>query len=118
LDGKQWARGKSVDTFGPMGPYLATADEVPDPQALSVRCTLNGEVVQDGHTSEMIFPVAELVSYLSSTMTLQPGDVIMTGTPAGVIFGHRGRQAWLKPGDVVSVEVEGLGTLTNPLDAE
>jgi 2-keto-4-pentenoate hydratase/2-oxohepta-3-ene-1,7-dioic acid hydratase in catechol pathway len=117
LDGKQWVRGKSIDTFGPMGPYLVTADEVPDPQNLSIRCTLNGEVVQDGHTSEMIFSVAKLVSYLSGTQTLAPGDAIMTGTPAGVIFG-REQQDWLKPGDVVVVEVEGLGTLINPLAAE
>lgn len=117
LDGKQWAIGKSVDTFGPTGPYLVSADEVPDPQNLSVRCTVNGEIVQDGHTSKMIFPVAKLVSYLSSTMTLRPGDVIMTGTPAGVIFG-RDEKVWLGPGDVMEVEVEGLGTLTNPLQSE
>ena len=117
LDGKQWTIGKSVDTFGPMGPYLVTTDEVGDPQNLSVRCMLNGEVVQDGHTSQMIFSVAKLVSYLSSVMTLMPGDVIMTGTPAGVGFG-RSPQLWMKPGDVVSVEVEGLGTLTNPIEAE
>ena len=117
LDGKQWTLGKSIDTFGPMGPYLVTADEVGDPQDLSVRCALNGEIVQDGHTSKMIFSVAELISYLSSTMTLCPGDVILTGTPAGVIFGRSDAQNWLRPGDVVSVEVEDLGTLTNPITA-
>lgn len=116
LDGKQWTLGKSPDTFAPMGPYLVTADEVGDPQDLSVRCVLNGEVVQSGHTSQMIFPVARLVSYLSSLTTLRPGDVIMTGTPAGVGFG-RNPQLWMKPGDVVDVEVEGLGVLTNPIEA-
>ena len=80
-EGGQWTRSKSLDTFGPVGPYIATRDEVPDPQNLSIRCILNGEVMQDGTTDKMIFSVAEVVSFLSKGMTLEPGDIIMTGTP-------------------------------------
>ena len=116
-EGGQWTRGKAIDTFCPLGPYIVTRDEVPDPQNLSVRCTLNGEVVQDGHTSRMIFSVAELVAFLSTGMTLVPGDVIITGTPPGVGMA-RDPQLWLKDGDEVSVEIEGLGTLTNPVETE
>ena len=115
-EGGQWTRSKSIDTFCPLGPYLATADEVADPQALSLRCILNGEVMQDGTTSKMIFPVAELISFLSQGMTLLPGDVITTGTPPGV-GAARDPQVFLKPGDEVTVEVEGLGSLTNPVEA-
>jgi 2-keto-4-pentenoate hydratase/2-oxohepta-3-ene-1,7-dioic acid hydratase in catechol pathway len=100
-----------------LGPYIVTRDEVPDPQNLSVRCILNGEVVQDGHTSRMIFSVAELVAFLSTGMTLVPGDIIITGTPPGVGMA-RDPQLWLKDGDEVSVEIEGLGTLTNPVETE
>ncbi len=115
-EGGQWTRSKSIDTFAPIGPYLVTRDEVPDPQNLSIRCVLNGEVMQDGTTSDMVFSVAELVSFLSSGMTLVPGDVIMTGTPAGVGF-VRDPEVFMKAGDEVSVEIEGLGTLTNPVEA-
>ena len=116
-EGGQWTRSKSIDTFCPIGPYIATRDEVPDPQALSIRCILNGEVMQDGTTDKMIFSVAELVSFLSRGMTLEPGDVIITGTPPGVGMA-RDPQVWLKAGDEVSIEIEGLGTLTNPVEAE
>jgi 2-keto-4-pentenoate hydratase/2-oxohepta-3-ene-1,7-dioic acid hydratase in catechol pathway len=116
-EGGQWTRSKSLDTFAPIGPYIATRDEVPDPQNLSIRCILNGEVMQDGTTSKMIFSVAELVSFLSSGMTLAPGDIIITGTPPGVGMA-RDPQVWLEAGDEVSIEIEGLGTLTNPVEAE
>jgi 2-keto-4-pentenoate hydratase/2-oxohepta-3-ene-1,7-dioic acid hydratase in catechol pathway len=116
-EGGQWTRSKSIDTFCPLGPYIATADEVEDPQDLSVRCTLNGEVMQDGTTSKMIFSVAELVSFLSQGMTLVPGDVIVTGTPPGV-GSARDPQVWLKDGDEVTIEIEGLGALTNPVATE
>ena len=116
-EGGQWTRSKSLDTFMPLGPFVVTRDEVPDPQSLSIRATLNGEVVQDGTTSKMIFSVAELVAFLSTGMTLVPGDVIITGTPPGVGMA-RDPQLWMKPGDEVSIEIEGLGTLTNPVEAE
>lgn len=116
-EGGQWTRSKSLDTFCPIGPYVVTRDEVPDPQDLSIRAILNGEVVQDGHTSKMIFSVAELVSFLSKGMTLVPGDVILTGTPPGVGMA-REPQLWLKDGDEVTIEIEGLGSLTNPVVEE
>jgi 2,4-diketo-3-deoxy-L-fuconate hydrolase len=116
-EGGQWTRSKSIDTFCPVGPYIATRDEIPDPHNLYIRCILNGEVVQDGHTSKMIFSVAEMVSFLSQGMTLEPGDLIITGTPPGVGMA-RAPQLWMKPGDEVSIEIEGLGTLTNPVEAE
>lgn len=115
-EGGQWTRSKSIDTFSPIGPYIVTTDEVPDPQKLSVRCVLNGETMQDGNTSDMIFSVAHIVSFLSTGMTLEPGDIIMTGTPAGV-GSARDPQVWLRDGDEVTIEVEGLGTLTNPVKA-
>ncbi|MGH3090510.1 MAG: fumarylacetoacetate hydrolase family protein [Rubrobacteraceae bacterium] len=115
-EGGQWTRSKSIDTFCPTGPYIATTDEVPDPQNLRVRCVLNGEVMQDGNTSKMIFPVAELISFLSSGMTLVPGDIVVTGTPPGV-GSARDPQVWLKDGDEVTIEIEGLGSLTNPVKA-
>jgi 2-keto-4-pentenoate hydratase/2-oxohepta-3-ene-1,7-dioic acid hydratase in catechol pathway len=115
-EGGQWTRSKSIDTFLPLGPYVATRDEIPDPQNLFIRAILNGETVQDGTTSRMIFFVAELVSFLSQGMTLEPGDVIITGTPPGVGMA-RDPQLWMKPGDEVSIEIEGLGTLTNPVEA-
>ena len=115
-EGGQWTRSKSIDTFLPLGPYVATRDEIPDPQDLFIRAILNGETVQDGTTSRMIFSVAELVSFLSQGMTLEPGDVIITGTPPGVGMA-RDPQLWMKPGDEVSIEIEGLGTLTNPVEA-
>jgi 2,4-diketo-3-deoxy-L-fuconate hydrolase len=115
-EGGQWTRSKSIDTFLPLGPYVATRDEVPDPQNLYIRAILNGETVQDGTTAKMIFSVAELVSFLSRGMTLEPGDVIITGTPPGVGMA-RDPQLWMKPGDEITIEIEGLGTLTNPVEA-
>ncbi|MFC6595921.1 fumarylacetoacetate hydrolase family protein [Kitasatospora paranensis] len=106
--GGQWDKGKSAETFTPLGPWLVTADEVGDPQRLGLRLWVNGELRQDGNTSEMIFPVAELVRYVSRFMVLEPGDVIITGTPAGVTTGRPGTP-FLKPSDVVEVEVDGLG---------
>jgi 2-keto-4-pentenoate hydratase/2-oxohepta-3-ene-1,7-dioic acid hydratase in catechol pathway len=109
---RQWVRGKSLDTFCPLGPWLVTREEVPDPQDLSLRCTLNGQVMQDSTTAEMIFGVAYLIEFISRALTLLPGDVIATGTPHGVgVF--RSPQVFMKDGDVVTVEVEGLGQLTN-----
>ncbi len=110
--GGQWVRGKGFDSFCPLGPVLVTADEVPDPQNLTLTTTLNGEVVQDGHTRDMIFPVDELISFLSQDTTLQPGTVILTGTPAGVGAGRK-PPVFLKPGDVVTIEIERIGKLTN-----
>jgi len=107
--GGQWIKGKSAPGFGPVGPWLVTADEVPDPQALGLSLTLNGEVMQDSTTADMIFPVAEIVSHLSEFMVLQPGDIIATGTPSGVGMGRR-PQRFLRPGDVMELTVEGLGT--------
>jgi len=108
----QWVRGKSLDTFCPLGPWLVTQDEIPDPQVLAIRCTINGQVMQDSSTSEMIFRVRELIEFSSRAFTLLPGDVIATGTPHGV--GHfRKPPAYLKDGDRVTIEVEGIGHLTN-----
>lgn len=104
--GGQWAKGKSYDGFAPMGPWFVTADEVGDPQALSIWLDVNGERMQDGSTADMIFTVARIVSYMSDFMTLEPGDVIATGTPAGV---GMGRGVFLKPGDVMEAGVEKLG---------
>lgn len=113
----QWIRAKSCDTFAPMGPLLVTRDEVADPQNLRVSCRVNGRVLQDSNTREMIFPVDRLISFLSEFTTLEPGDVIATGTPPGVGVARK-PPAFLKPGDVVEVEVEGLGVLRNPVTAE
>ena len=112
----QWLLGKTMDKFLPIGPYLVTADEVADPQNLAIRTWLNGELRQDSNTGDMIFPVAEIVSYISRHFPLEPGDVIVTGTPEGVILGMAEKR-WMKPGDVVEVEVEGLGKLRNALIA-
>lgn len=109
---KQWVRGKSPDGFFPIGPYLVTADEIPDPQALDISLTLNGETMQRSNTSNLIFGVAYLIAFLSQTMTLLPGDIVSTGTPGGVgVF--RKPPIFLKPGDTMSVTIAGLGTLTN-----
>lgn len=110
----QWLLGKTSDKFMPLGPYLVTADDVPDPQALALRCWVNGEQRQDSNTADMIFPVAEIIAYISRYLTLEPGDLILTGTPEGVILGMK-EKVWLKAGDEVTVEVAGLGRLTNPL---
>ena len=113
----QWTRGKSPDTFCPVGPRLVPRDEIEDPQALAIRCIVNGETLQDSSTSQMIFSVAEIIAYVTSVITLEPGDLIATGTPAGVgVF--RDPQVLLQDGDEVSVEIERLGTLTNPVQKE
>ena len=110
----QWLLGKTLDKFLPIGPYVVTADAVPDPQNLSIKGWLNGEKRQDSNTGDMIFTVAEVIAYASKIMTLSPGDVISTGTPEGVILGMDSKQ-WLKPGDQYKVEVEGLGQLVNQM---
>lgn len=111
---KQWYRGKSCDTFAPTGPWIVTADEVPDPHNLRISLTLNGQTMQDSNTSNLIFNVPHLISYLSRSVTWEVGDLISTGTPPGVgVF--RKPPVFLKPGDSVSVTVERLGTLTNPV---
>jgi 2,4-diketo-3-deoxy-L-fuconate hydrolase len=107
--GGQWVKGKSADTFAPMGPFLTTTDEVPDPQALGMRLSVNGEVRQDSSTANMVFDVATLVSYISAFMTLLPGDVISTGTPAGVGLGMRPEPVYLQPGDLVELAIDRLG---------
>jgi len=107
--GGQWDKGKNCETFSPLGPWLVTADEVPDPQALGLRLWVNGELKQDGTTADQIFPVAEVVRYVSRFMVLHPGDVLVTGTPAGVAMGRPEPKPYLRPGDVVELEVDGLG---------
>jgi 2-keto-4-pentenoate hydratase/2-oxohepta-3-ene-1,7-dioic acid hydratase in catechol pathway len=113
----QWTRGKSPDTFCPVGPRLVPAEDVLDPHALGIRCLLNGETMQDSTTANMIFTVAEVIAYASMTMTLEPGDLIATGTPAGVgVF--RDPPVLLRDGDEVTIEIDGLGALTNPVRTE
>jgi 2-keto-4-pentenoate hydratase/2-oxohepta-3-ene-1,7-dioic acid hydratase in catechol pathway len=112
----QWTLGKSFDTFAPIGPFLVTADEVPDPQALDLSVTVSGAVLQQSSTANMVFPVAALVSLLSDIVTLEPGDLIMTGTPGGV-GAARTPQRFLRDGDVVEVAIAGLGALRNPVTA-
>ena len=113
---KQWTRGKSPDTFCPIGPHLVPAAEVADPHNLRVRTLVNGEVLQDSSTANLIFGIDEIISYITQTSTLEPGDLILTGTPAGVgVF--REPQRLLQPGDEVTIEIEGLGELTNPVVA-
>ncbi|WP_371529005.1 fumarylacetoacetate hydrolase family protein [Streptomyces sp. NBC_01283] len=107
--GGTWDKGKNCETFNPLGPWLVTTDEVPDPQALSLKLWVNGELKQDGTTAQQIFPVAEVVRYVSQFMTLYPGDVINTGTPAGVAMGQPEPKPYLRAGDVVELEIEGLG---------
>jgi 2-keto-4-pentenoate hydratase/2-oxohepta-3-ene-1,7-dioic acid hydratase in catechol pathway len=111
-DGRQWMVGKTFDSFAPTGPVLVTADEVPDPHNLGIRLRLNGTTMQDSNTREMIFPVGAVLAYLSQVFTLEPGDLIFTGTPSGVGF-TRKPPVFLKPGDVVEVEIDGLGVLRN-----
>lgn len=113
----QWIRGKSLDTFCPLGPYLVTRDEIPNPNNLAIRCIVNDQVLQDSTTAEMIFQVPFLIEYVSRAFTLYPGDVIITGTPDGVgVF--RDPKVFLKEGDTVTVEIEGLGQLSNPCAEE
>jgi 2-keto-4-pentenoate hydratase/2-oxohepta-3-ene-1,7-dioic acid hydratase in catechol pathway len=113
----QWTMGKNFDTFAPMGPYLVSADEIEDPHNLNLSLTLNGETMQSSNTRELIFKIPETVEFLSSVMTLEPGDVVLTGTPAGVGF-SRNPPRWLLPGDEVVVRVDGLGELRNTCVAE
>ena len=105
----QWTKGKSCDTFGPIGPWLVTADEIPDPQVLDMTLDVNGERMQTGNTATMIFTVAEIVAHLSELMTLHPGDVISTGTPPGVGMGKKPDPVYLKEGDVMELWIDGLG---------
>ena len=113
----QWMIGKTFDTFAPFGPAIVTADEVADPHNLEISLTLNGQTMQNSNTSQMIFQVPRLIEFLSSVFTLEPGDIIATGTPAGVGFARK-PPVWLRSGDEVTVRVEGLGELTNPVVAE
>jgi 2-keto-4-pentenoate hydratase/2-oxohepta-3-ene-1,7-dioic acid hydratase in catechol pathway len=115
--GSQWCRGKTFDTFAPLGPRLVTRDELPDPNALRLTTTVNGERLQDETTSDMIFDVPRLIEFLSGSTTLVPGTVILTGTPHGVGMA-RTPPRWLQPGDSVTVEIEGIGRLTNPVVGE
>jgi acylpyruvate hydrolase len=113
----QWTIGKTFDTFAPMGPALVTADEIPDPHRLDIRVTVNGEVVQSSNTRNLIFSVPQLIAYLSQVMTLEPGDVIATGTPGGVGVARKPPR-FLRPGDEVRIEIEQVGVLVNPVVAE
>jgi len=113
----QWLMGKTFDTFAPMGPVLVTADEIPDPHQLDISLTVNGEVLQSSNTRELIFKLPELVAFLSSVFTLEPGDVVSTGTPAGVGFARKPPR-YLQPGDEVAIRVQGVGELRNPVVAE
>jgi 2-keto-4-pentenoate hydratase/2-oxohepta-3-ene-1,7-dioic acid hydratase in catechol pathway len=116
-DGSQWSRGKTFDTFAPLGPCLVLKDEIPDPAALKIRTVLNGTVLQDWRTDDMIFDVPTLVAFLSGSTTLLPGTVILTGTPHGSGFARK-PPVWLKPGDNISIEIDRIGALTNPVAEE
>jgi 2-keto-4-pentenoate hydratase/2-oxohepta-3-ene-1,7-dioic acid hydratase in catechol pathway len=113
----QWSMGKSFPTFCPMGPAIVTTDEIADPHVLGISLTIDGEVMQNSNTRELVFKVPELVEYISSITPLLPGDVVSTGTPGGVGMGRK-PQRWLKPGEIVTVKVDGLGELANPVVAE
>jgi 2-keto-4-pentenoate hydratase/2-oxohepta-3-ene-1,7-dioic acid hydratase in catechol pathway len=113
----QWMIGKTFDTFAPLGPAIVTADEIADPHNLRISLTINGETMQDSNTSNLIFKVPQLIAYLSSVFTLEPGDIIATGTPAGVGFARKPPR-WLQPGDEVRIQIEGIGELVNPVVAE
>ncbi len=115
--GRQWCRGKSFDTFCPLGPYLVTPDDIPNPNNLKIQTVINGQTMQDGTTSDMIFDVPALISFLSEGMTLLPGTVILTGTPQGVGF-TRNPPIFLKAGDTVTIRIEGIGELSNPVQEE
>lgn len=113
----QWLMGKTFDTFAPIGPWIVTADEIADPHNLNIRTEINGEVLQNSNTRELIFKLPDLIEYLSRVFTLEPGDIVSTGTPAGVGFGHNPPR-WLRAGDEVVITVEGIGQLRNPVVAE
>jgi len=113
----QWMIGKTFDTFGPMGPYLVSADEIPDPHALDISLSIGGQVLQHSNTRELIFKIPDLVAYLSSVFTLETGDVVATGTPAGVGFARKPPR-YLQAGDEVAISIEGIGELRNPVVAE
>ena len=117
FESSQWMLGKAIDTFLPCGPWLVTPDEIADPQMLAIRLLLNGEEMQSSTTAQMVFGVAELVASISRTMTLEPGDLIATGTPPGVGFAWE-PPVWLRDGDEVRVEIQGIGALVNPVRAE
>lgn len=112
----QWQRGKSCDTFAPFGPFVATTDEIPDPHALRIRMRVNGRTLQDSSTSQLVFRVPQLIAAISADITLEPGDLIATGTPPGVGFARK-PPVYLRPGDVCEVEIDGLGVLRNPVVA-
>jgi 2-keto-4-pentenoate hydratase/2-oxohepta-3-ene-1,7-dioic acid hydratase in catechol pathway len=118
LGGGQWCRGKFFDTFAPLGPRLVTPDELPDPNALRIRTRLNGCTVQDSTTADMIFDVPALIEYLSASTTLVPGTVILTGTPSGVGMAAKPGPRWLRQGDLVEIDIEGIGVLQNPVALE
>jgi 2-keto-4-pentenoate hydratase/2-oxohepta-3-ene-1,7-dioic acid hydratase in catechol pathway len=113
----QWMIGKTFDTFAPMGPAIVTADEIEDPHQLAISLSIGGEILQDSNTSNLIFRIPQLIAYLSSVFTLEPGDIIATGTPAGVGFARKPPR-YLKPGDEVTVRIQGIGDLVNPVIAE
>ena len=116
MRGSQWTLGKSLDTFGPLGPWIVTADEIPDPHQLKISLSIDGEIMQSSNTSEMIFKIPQLIEEISKVMTLVPGDIIATGTPAGVGF-TRMPPRFLKAGERVSIEIEKIGRLENPVVA-
>ncbi len=113
----QWSLAKSFPTYCPMGPAIVTADEIPDPHQLAISLSIDGEILQNSNTRELIFKIPELIEYISSITPLLPGDIVSTGTPSGVGMG-RTPQRWLKPGETVTVTIQGLGSLTNPVVAE
>jgi len=113
----QWTMGKTFDTFAPMGPVLVTSDEIPNPNNLKISLTINGETLQDSNTDKLIFNVQQLIESISEVMTLEPGDIVSTGTPPGVGMA-RNPKRWMKAGDVVNITIEGLGTLSNPVVSE
>jgi 2-keto-4-pentenoate hydratase/2-oxohepta-3-ene-1,7-dioic acid hydratase in catechol pathway len=115
--GSQWCRGKTFDTFAPLGPCLVTTDDIPNPNALGIKLDIGGEVLQDWNTNDMIFDVPRLIEFLSGSTTLLPGTVILTGTPHGVGFARKPPR-WLKAGDVVTITIEKIGSLTNPVAEE
>ena len=113
----QWLMGKTFDTFAPMGPWIVTKDEIADPHALDISLEIGGVILQKSNTRELIFKIPELIEYISQVVTLEPGDVVATGTPAGVGFGHRPPR-WLKPGEETIIRIQGIGELRNPVVAE